>query len=335
MHYYTTIIVGNGLGMALDPSHFTLQSGLSIAWANLDLDTQLRIKQLVTNGDNLLTEEQLEKHYGVIHACTMLQRYESTDLNWLDPRARDFPYQFQKFIENTAWHFFQYDNLTLMENFVKHLKHFIQHNHTHLVTLNYDKLIYSSFVNDDEIMNGYHGELVDGFYRDGFRPHQLIRQFDNHFGWYLHLHGSPLFYTCPKTNLVKKSLLTDTYDILQNQGIREHIVLCSYKLKATRIQQSDLLSTYWHYFLAALNESNKIIVLGYSGNDQHINFEINRWLKDTKTIKGKSILVVEYKDEQDSDLQRRQFWSSKFGEASTYFNSQNLLRLPSILNYLF
>jgi hypothetical protein len=333
---YTSIIMGNGLGMAVDPSYFTLEAGLQKAWSQLNLDIQTRIKNLITNGDDLLTEQQLEKHYEVIRACVMLQRFESNSTKWLDRDAKDFPLHFQKFIENTAWHFCNYDgNEGNLMNLIKCLKYFIQHNYTHLITLNYDKLIYSNFATDDEIMNDYSGQLVDGFLKGGFRSQQLNREFGRRFGWYLHLHGSPLFYTCSETNLVKKTLLTDTLDQRNKQGLREHIILCNINLKSNRIAQSELLFTYWHYFLAALDESEKVIFLGYSGNDSHINHEIENWMRNTKSIKNKTIQVIEYADSKFSDADRQTFWSSQLGVSNSYFNNQNLIRLPSILSYQF
>ena len=58
--YYTTILIGNGLGMALDPNHFRLSSGLSMAWRRLDSDTQKSIKELITNSTELTSEAQLK-----------------------------------------------------------------------------------------------------------------------------------------------------------------------------------------------------------------------------------------------------------------------------------
>lgn len=37
----STLIVGNGLGMALDPNHFNLQTGLAAAWNSFNEEEQL------------------------------------------------------------------------------------------------------------------------------------------------------------------------------------------------------------------------------------------------------------------------------------------------------
>lgn len=44
----STLIVGNGLEMALDPNHFNLQTGLTTAWDNFNDDE----KHLISLGTN-------------------------------------------------------------------------------------------------------------------------------------------------------------------------------------------------------------------------------------------------------------------------------------------
>jgi hypothetical protein len=333
---YTTIIIGNGLGMAVKADYFPLEKGLQKAWSNLDNDTQSRIKTLLTAGDDLLTEQQLEKHYEVIQLCARLERFEDhNQLKWLDDKARDFPIKFRELIEDTAWHFLDYNgDQTQLNPLLEDLKFFINHNYTHIATLNYDKLIYGNFI-DTEIMDGYNGELVDGFYSSGFHPHNLTRAFGRQFGWYLHLHGSPLFYTCTKTGAYKKTQLKDSKADRKTQGLREHIVLCNTNLKSSQISQSDVLLTYWYYFRAALDKSDTVIIFGCSGDDFHVNKEISDWFRNSNNHQNKKIKIIEYADSKFTQEQRQQFWSSALNLSNKYFSNKNLIRLPSILKYQF
>ncbi|MBV9575701.1 MAG: hypothetical protein JO149_03675, partial [Gammaproteobacteria bacterium] len=107
---YTTVLIGNGLGMAIDPDHFRIDQGLKFAWNKLSNEHQERIKNLITNKSDLNTEDQLDKHYDAIQACLMLSRIEQhSNLAWLHDEAKNFPDNFRNFILNTALHFFNYE----------------------------------------------------------------------------------------------------------------------------------------------------------------------------------------------------------------------------------
>lgn len=186
---FTTILVGNGLGMATNPNAFTIEAGLKQTWSKLDIDLKKRIKSLITQGDELTSEEQLDKHYEVIQACLSLQRFENPSLGWLKNKARDFPDKFNSFVKDVGWYFFEQPSSDKkLIQFVEHMRRFILNHKTHLITLNYDKLLYDHFCTDKEIMNGFNGKLADGFLVDstGFEPSNLSRYYEK-FGWYLHL----------------------------------------------------------------------------------------------------------------------------------------------------
>jgi hypothetical protein len=92
--------------MAVDPDYFRIDRGLDQAWSQLDIDQRERIKNLVTNKNDLNNENQLDKHYAVVQACLMLTKIEQhSNLAWLLPEAKSFPTNFCAFIANTAWHF--------------------------------------------------------------------------------------------------------------------------------------------------------------------------------------------------------------------------------------
>lgn len=327
---FTTILIGNGLGMAIDPEYFSIEAGLKNAWQSLDPNTQDKIKKLITDGDELTTENQLDKHYEAIQACLTLKRLENKELKWLHDDAREFPTQFHHFIKKTALHFFCYpeNNNEKLNKFISNLSNFIGRNHVHLITLNYDKLLYSHFIDDKEIMNGYDGKLVDGFHttHTGFDPDHLVRQYERKFGFYLHLHGSPLFYTDTNTGLINKSLLPSSSSLFadDNNCFREHLILCNTNLKPTRISQSPLLYSYWRYFNLALKESKRIVLFGYSGNDNHVNEEIS------KTSSGKEIIIVEHEDPSYTLAKKEEYWKGKIA-----LGIIKLIRCNSVLEHQF
>lgn len=329
---YTTILIGNGLGMAIDSEHFRIDQGLRYAWSQLSNDHQNRIKNLITDKSELNSEEQLDKHYSVIQACLMLNKIEQhSNLKWLHADAKNFPDNFHSFIANTAWHYFDYlnfDNVTNqnLNKFITNLKAYIAKNNTHLATLNYDGLIYDKIVNT-EVMNNQGGNLIDGFYvkTDGFHPSHLLG--DNRC-YYLHLHGSPLFYTDLENDIINK----DSYNTYQanksnNKYLREHLILCKTSLKMSRISSSQLLNAYWYFFKRALLQSQKIILIGYSGNDLHVNTEISN------VRGGREIIIVEYSDQRMDKKTREKEWDVKLQVGNNYFNDSNLIWLDSILDY--
>jgi hypothetical protein len=72
------------------------------------------------------------------------------------------------------------------------LINFVSSTKSHVATLNYDKLLYEEFINAG-ICSGFSGQLVDGFTSSGFDSSNLVRLYGRNFGYYMHLHGSPLF----------------------------------------------------------------------------------------------------------------------------------------------
>lgn len=331
---YTTILIGNGLGMAVDPNHFRIDAGLNHAWTNLPLEQQDRIKNLITDKSDLNSEEQLDKHYAVIQACLMLNKIEShSNLEWLHPNAKQFPENFRSFIADTAWYFFDYVctdavKSSQLDKFIENLKTYISKNNTHLATLNYDGLIYDRIVNS-EIMNLSGGRLIDGFHvrQGGFHPSHLSGDNRN---YYLHLHGSPLFYSDFEKDIVNK----DSYKTYANNKanidyLREHLILCKTSLKLSRISNSPLLNSYWDFFKSSLLQSQRIILIGYSGNDLHVNAEI------ANARGGREIFVVEYSDQAMGKREREIDWGAKLQVGNNYFNDGNLIWLDSILDYAF
>ncbi len=188
-----------------------------------------------------------------------------------------------------------------------------------IATLNYDKLLYSALL-DRNVFQGYNGSLVDGFHSTGFKPKNLERRNEHEFGWYLHLHGSPLYYS--NENGIFKSHITDP---LQNtpQHQRNHFVLTHSTLKPEIITKSMLLSAYWDFFNIALNESNTLILFGYGGEDRHINQAVMNWWHPK--MDNKKFIIISH----NSDSFKT--WEKRFN----FIQESNLLLLPNILEYNF
>ena len=79
-----------------------------------------------------------------------------------------------------------------------------------------------------------------------------------------------------------------TFD--KNPG-RNHIVLAPTKIKPSIISNSQLLDYYLEYFSRALQESDFLYLIGYSGNDTHINIVIKNWIKHIKKL-----IIIEWND---------------------------------------
>ncbi len=180
--------------------------------------------------------------------------------------------------------------------------------------MNYDKLLYESFINNDIFEGGYGAYLIDGMLDSGFHEDSLERKFGRNFGYYLHLHGSPLF--IDQNNLIVK--LRRDQLASYSQGIGHHIVLCHIDHKPSVIDSSYVLKTYWDYLKFTLSEADEVILFGYSGLDKHLNMMIKPYLKSRKCR------VIEW---SGTDGDRDAFWKTELDIQPT------LIHLDNILNY--
>ena len=82
-----TIIVGNGIGMALDAEHFCLQAGLQTSWDSFNVDE----KKLISLGSDVrpTTENELEENHKIMTACQKLIEFKNLEL--LDFRGEIYP----------------------------------------------------------------------------------------------------------------------------------------------------------------------------------------------------------------------------------------------------
>lgn len=313
-----TIIFGNGLGMALNSEWFSLEFALKKVWSDTTALTSGH-KQLIlgsiegaSESSSPRSEEQLDKLHQAIVASEILKDLEKDGCNWLTDYAKDLPRAFKKYIHETALHFHK-SRFVLPSQFLASFSSFVENTKSHVATLNYDNLLYDGLI-DKKVLNDYRGSLLDGFRRkSGFKDENLDRECDNSFGWYMHLHGSPLYVGN------KKRMGKSRQEI--NLDGKSHIVLTHVKHKPSVISASRILLSYWRRLDEAFEESEKIILFGYSGFDEHLNRKI-------KAHKNKRRLIVIEWVKAGQQREREVFWRQKTG-----FDSIQLIRLDNILDF--
>lgn len=136
--------------------------------------------------------------------------------------------------------------------------------------------------------------------------HRIRRQ-----AWYMHLHGSPLYIGN------RKLMGGDRADLSPNAD--SHIVLTHVRHKPLIIISSNILSEYWQRLGRALGESDRSVLVGYSGYDEHLNELIQSRLGDKK------IKIVE-RGSHETQKSRERFWNSKFTKCDVHVTTvDNLL----------
>lgn len=297
------IIFGNGLGMALDEAHFSLTAALADIWNSSGFLTT-RQKQLIERclqrGGPPEGEHELDTLHQAVTYCKALGRIGEGQVHWLTEDGLNFPEITATYIHKVATRLHNYEG-GLPDEFEESLVSFVKATRSHVATLNYDKLLYNSFI-DNKVCDGYRGYLVDGMLKQGFASKALERKYKNEFGYYLHLHGSPLFVNRPQ-GAVKLKLEELTLDKNEDS---EHIVLTHIKRKPSVIAASHVLSTYWNYLQIALSESEEIILFGYSGLDTHLNLLLRPYCS-LKTVR-----VVEWSGNLGN---RESYWQGILGQA--------------------
>ena len=356
-----TVLVGNGLGMALDPAYFNLEAGMKAAWEQMikenDPDTNAfrRAIGIFLKKNSPENESDLQKFHEIlmnlIEIDSLAKKIPPKIMKVVHPEAHNYKTSYRDYVVGIASHFFNYplddyksknisplsSNLeegrqnseTQFEKFIKVFTRFIRGRFNlggkvHVATLNYDALLYKEFINERIISGG--GLLFDGMLPNGFDS--LFLNLDKT-GRYLHLHGSPLFYN-DANNVIKKDTKKVGRGAFDNFKIddkfRPHIFLCHSAQKEMYINRSNLLSTYFQFFERSLRSSDCLIIIGYSGNDPHINKVIGDRQKNPKAL---TVKVVEYKDPNYKEGERQGFWEERLGSEVNY------QALPSILDYDF
>lgn len=264
------LIFGNGLGMALAPQHFSLAAAMHDVWHLPHLLTaeDRRLISLTLGNEGAIPQDegQLDVLHQAVTACKTLNRILSPNLHWLTEQGQRFPVAVAKYMHMVATRLHLTD-ADLPEQFISSLSAFVRQTNSHVATLNYDRLLYGAFI-ERGVLAGFDGSLVDGITNAGFDSANLERQWGRTFGYYLHLHGSPLFYT-DIDRRVRKLQRHEINMFAANPS--DHIVLTHVAHKRSVISASPILITYWHYLHRALQEASEIVVVGYSGCDTHLN----------------------------------------------------------------
>ena len=312
------IIFGNGLGMSLCPEHFSLQNALENIWEKdgvLTVEQKQLIERCLGKEGAPEGEDELDLLHQAISYCKSLNRIGYGDIHWLTEDGQSFPEITAKYIHKVATFLHNYDGELPFE-FYEPLIEFVKETKSHVATLNYDKLLYNSFI-DNDVFNGYSGYLADGMINQGFSSESLERRFSHDFGYYLHLHGSPLFVENRRciTKLSRDELT------LERDEPSQHIVLTHVKHKPAVISASSALSTYWEYLRFALEEAEEVILFGYSGLDDHLNILLKPYLKHINSR------IVEWSG-AGNQSSRELFWASKLGS-----DSITVTRLDNIINF--
>lgn len=291
----TLVIFGNGLGMALSPKLFSLTKGLEVAWTALDEGEKALFASLkgieAESGPN--GEADLRNVEIVCMIPRILESVADDPKIWLSDGLKGFNDVVRKFRKGVADYFIRHaDTLTDFEDsdepeldgnrkqwrsFIDQFKKFVWECRPNVATLNYDGLLYKAFI-DEEVpgypsrricASGSQAALVDGFSPD-FNPDLLtsgIDYYSNKRGRYMHLHGSALFYEAGSK--LKKYRRADYSNTISTQT--DHIVLTDHQFKRNAIARSRILEAYWDALELSLKEAKQVVLVGYGGEDKHLN----------------------------------------------------------------
>jgi hypothetical protein len=322
------IIVGNGLGMALDPEHFSLDTALADIWAKegfLSPEQKNLIGRCLGRDGAPKGEHELDQlHLAVTYCKALNQIGVKRQDHWLTTDAQNFPTITAQYIHKVATKLYNY-NGKLPPDFEVSLVDFVKKTKSHVATLNYDKLLYNSFINNGVFSGTYQSTcLVDGMINAGFSSGAMERRYANNYGYYLHLHGSPLFVNRDENvQKLHRDKLT-----LETSEASEHIVLTHVEHKPSVIAASRVLSTYWDYLRFALSEVEEVILFGYSGRDTHLN----NLLRPYCVLK--QLRVVEWSGAGDAATRDRDnYWKDKL--ALENVKKMKVIRLDNITDFNF
>lgn len=322
------LIFGNGIGRTLDNNYFSLETALETAWddpavltdAQRTLIRQCLPAEVIDSDPTVApkSEEELDTLQRILAACDeILKQEQGSGPAWLTDEGKTFPSAIRSYIHRAACHFHQ-GPYFLPEEFSKPLIAFIDKTKSHVATLNYDELIYRSFVGSN-LFNGFKC-MIDGF-SGPFDNDNLRRWYPQSQCYYLHLHGSPLFYTDAAGDIRKKSM--SSLSSISGHSSR-HLVLTHVAHKTSVISASPVLLAYWTRLVEAINESSGIMLIGYGGGDTHLNDLIKVHASD-KQIEVVERAKPEYATEPGRS-QRFKFWSDRLGKSPSAHWVENLLK---------
>lgn len=308
-----TYFIGNGIGMALNITDednqniFSLEYAMKQAYQNSQNKSEL--KTVITNiaGECPPKDEDELRHLQrwlwsiekeIINDennKSLIKEYFFDIAHWFSDIYFD---KENKVLKSSSQKTINESSSNDFSSFIKYLsKRIIESSENkekiHIATSNYDKLLYSGFY-AQEIFNkkGTKYLLCDA---------PKIAPIDG--PWFLHLHGTLLFNTNEDGIPSKSDIFKD---LKKNWNKREHFILTDRNFKHSKILESPILKKYWEIFKdRVLKETSKLIIIGYGGNDPHINDAI-------RNSAVREIHVLEYDKKGFKKAVRTQFWESKF-----------------------
>lgn len=301
--------------MSISADAYNLTSIMSDAWENGDLDDEQKglISTCLPSGaERPTSEQQLATLQDTVGACEVLLGVRDTGSgHWLSEQGRQFPDAVRRFAFLVARGMFKAKHqsgdkigrrCSLPNEFSEPLIDHIRTNQTHVATLNYDGLL-SSALSQAGLFDGSDPAMLDGFVESKFDRTNLFRK-NKDGAWYLHLHGCPLFVDRGKSIIRKISPRSLVGKPGRPMRVGKHIVLTHFKHKPKIIETSDILSIYWEFLEMAIDESEEVLMFGYSGNDAHLNRLISQVRGD------KNIRVVEWLG-AGNRARRHAFWKEQ------------------------
>lgn len=335
MKKFKTVLIGNGLGRSIDDDYFSLSTGVKKAWENLNKKERNEIRSLLRSSHELpSSEEEIQALHEILEPLEQL--ITRAPDNWLSGTARQYPALLNRFITSVALSFFKFQvpEKHAYGSWLDHFTSFVRNESVHVATLNYDTLLYGHFIDPEvKICDGYNGRLIDGFWSDGFKPENLVRHDGKkHLGFYLHLHGSPLFCESGEQKLLKVQLVNPGVDL----NLKRHLILAHPIFKQALIAESKLLYSYFEKFWEGLLESSELVIFGYGGRDPHVNEVIKRWVHQVPggRFSRPTIKVIERR-EDGSTKEREEYWRSRLFTGRKCNVRLEILQYDSILEHLF
>lgn len=258
--------------------------------------------------------------------------------NWFTEDAVTYPEAISIYVYNVARQLDknskEFQENSKFKEFLDNIVPFIQETKSHVATLNYDTLFYAAF-NDGHTVDETTYQLCknrpsetvlnDGYRAHGFSESNFNRLYSHwDFGYYLHLHGSPLIVDSEKS--AKKLQRHEVCSHMPKSA--KHVILSDGALKPHLINRSDVLKLYWDMFNKAIEEASEVIVIGYGGGDDHINAALKKY--------DKPIRIIEWRDPGVAQSASETFWSDKLGVGADVLEDKEkfeLIRKDNILEF--
>jgi hypothetical protein len=336
------ILIGNGIGMAIDHTRFSLKSGVENAKKRMTSE-EIQALDFVISSDtidldniessvglaylNLISMLAYRFFYGSKNATTK-SLLQSNELETIARSVNKYIYLIANSYNDVDVH-----ECEILNNFFISLSSYLKvhkkaNSKVHIATTNYDDLFYK-FLLDDEFM------LPDPnktFFTDGFNRKNSSLQFDNEYSldcsWYMHLHGSSRFYSKFNSNIVKKFPKDPEArrGLLFPEGNDEilrfvpHIILSYFDFKSFQIVTNGFLKSYLKRFEEILPKVRLLYIYGYAGKDEHINKILRNNLN-----KDVDVTVIDYFMSGNDE----EFWQTAIGRKI------NFVRMKNILEYKF